>query len=169
MAWVTHRYFWVHPYPCPCLPILATHRSQVMGHGRYGFHQGLGEYSYLIIYIMTIIKPPYKQALVGMGVECGGEPEKRKEKNKNAQETLGLFPHCLSFPLLPVSFGVAGYAGGLDLGGVGAMSSHCSNTVHHLLVPSPFSFLSSPSLSSLLSLPLLLHIPTTGWFEVLWW
>jgi len=87
MAQVTCGYFWAYPYLYLCLPVPATRRSQVTGHGGYGSCQGLGQYFYLIIYLMTIIKPPYEQVLVGMGVDCGWAQRNERKKKETAQET----------------------------------------------------------------------------------
>ena len=77
---------------------------QPTGHGRYRFHQGINKkYIYLIIYFTTIIKPPYEQALVGMGWITDGprrhmspvpEKQKRKEKDPGHECLLGPPCHC---------------------------------------------------------------------------
>jgi hypothetical protein len=41
------------------------------------------------------------------------------EKHPGDKCLLGLSFHRLSFPILPISFDVAGYEGGLDVAGVG--------------------------------------------------
>ena len=67
------------------IPIPATHGSQAASHSRYGFHQGINKkYIYLIIYFTTIIKPPYKQVLIGM--DHGWAQRKKKKEKKTAQE-----------------------------------------------------------------------------------
>ena len=36
---------------------------------------------------MTVIKPPYEQALIGVGVDCGWAQRNEKKKKEMAQET----------------------------------------------------------------------------------
>jgi hypothetical protein len=54
-------------------------------------------------------------------------PEKQKKTKKKTEKSpgdeclLGLSPCRLSFPLLPISFDMAGYVGGLDVGSIGGV------------------------------------------------
>ena len=127
-----------NPWVLLSIPIPATHRSQAMGHSGYRFHQGINKnYIYLIIYFTTIIKPPYKQACIGMGWITGGLREKKRKGNSPGDECLlGLSPHCWSSPPSPIPFDMAGYVGSLDVAGGGVPPCHaliiCSP--HHLLL-----------------------------------
>jgi hypothetical protein len=53
-------------------------------------------------------------------VSPGPEKTKQNKTNRNTQEMslLSLSPCHLSLPLLPIFFDMAGYVGGLDVGGV---------------------------------------------------
>jgi hypothetical protein len=66
------------------------------------------------------------------------ERKRKKEKSPGEKCLLGLSPRRSSFALLPNSFVVAGYAGGLDAGGVVVfvvvVSPHRPLTVRRLLI-----------------------------------
>jgi hypothetical protein len=67
----------------------------------------------------------------GPGDACPqGQKKTKKQKRPGDECLLGLSPRRLSFPLLPISFDVAGYAGGLDAAGVGVppSSPRCSSS-----------------------------------------
>ena len=146
MARVTCGYFWVYPYPYPCLPVATTHRSQ-----RVRVLPGGGSI-FLFNYILNDNYQTTLQAGAhrhGGGLQVGPEKWKKEKRNgpgdacplgqRKQNKTkkqkrpgdkclLGLSPHCLLFPLLPISFGCWWW---------------CSP-----VIPSPFVIFSSPSLSS---------------------
>jgi len=75
------------PIPVP-MPT-HTHNSRVTSDGsqRVQVLPGVGSVFLLIIYLITIIKPPYEQVLIGMGVDCRWAQRNERKKKEMAQET----------------------------------------------------------------------------------